>query len=412
VCYNGSTLTVAEYRDFYVLNILFIKKLYSPIGGSEAMTYQLATRLADRGHRVRVLSLWQHPQRYQFPPPGSLIDEGEQYRLYLDAGVEICQLRPRYGQIGNFLDVLSPFNLLRRSVARELAQGFEVIHNVCREYAEASLQLADELGAKLIMTPLAHPGQAWGGAGQADIARYRRADAVVALTTVEREWYLARGVAPERVKVIGLGPSIDGPGDGKAFRQEHAIDGPMVLFVGRKERYKGVDTLLAATPLVWRHHPRTHFAFVGEAPWYDWLWGSFRHRGDSRIVNLPVVDEQTKANAFAACDVFCLPSRHETFGLVYAEAWLCAKPVIGVDIPPLREVISDGVDGLIVHQRAQEIASAIGRLLANPVQARRMGLAGRRKVEERYAWHHIVKQTEQLYSSLLHKHVPPLDLAI
>lgn len=384
------------------LNVLFVKKLYSPVGGSEAMTYQLATRLAQRGHRVRVLSLQPWSRRYQFPPADSLVASGQHYQVFHDKGVEVCQLESHLGKVGCWLDIMAPFNLLRYDVARRFAQGFDIVHNVCREYAAASWRLSREIGAPLVMTPLAHPGQAWGGLDANDVALYQRADAVVALTSVEKSWYVNRGIRPERVHVIGLGPSIDGSaGDGDAFRRQYGLTGPVVLFVGRKERYKGVDAILKASSLVWRRHPRTSFVFIGEAPWYDRLWGSFRDYTDERILNLPVVDEKTKADAFAACDIFCLPSKHETFGLVLAEAWSFAKPVIGGDIGPLREVIADGVDGLIVPQKPERIAEAINGLLDDPEKARRLGLAGKSKVEGPYSWDCVVERMEQLYVDLL-----------
>lgn len=383
------------------MNILFLKKLYSPIGGSEALTFQLATRLAAHGHRVRVLSLWPRRERYGFPPAADLALVHSTHRLYLNAGVELYQLRPRLGALGGVLDVLAPFNLLDYTVAHGLASGFDLVHVVCREYAAAGLRLARETGMAYVTTPLPHPGQAWGGAGRGDVAIYRQADAVMALTEAERGWYLRQGVDAERVMTVDLGPTFAGPGDGAGFRRRYGLDGPVVLFVGRKERYKGVQALARAASLVWRRHPGARFVFIGEDSAFEWLWGTFREPLDPRILNLPVVDDATKADAFAACDVFCLPSRHETFGLVFAEAWQCGKPVIAGDIPAGRALIADGVDGLLVRQSADDIASAITRLLDDPALARGMGEAGRRKIATRYNWTHTIAQTEQLYAAAL-----------
>ena len=383
------------------MNILFVKKLYSPVGGSEVLTYQLATRLAARGHRVRVLSLWPAGERYDFPPLSSLALVYPTHRLFVHEGVELYQLRPRWGALGQALDVLAPFNLLRYEVARELARGFDLVHNVCREYAAAALRLARESGACFVATPLPHPGQLWGGTWRGDLAIYRQADAVIALSEAERAWYVGWGVDETRVRVIGLGPTLKAPGDGAAFRRRYGLDGPVILFVGRKEPYKGVGALAAAAPLVWRHHPDARFVFVGEDSAICPLWDPLRGRKDPRLVNLPALGEADKADAFAACDVFCVPSRHETFGLVYAEAWFCGKPVVAGDIPPLRSIVDDGVDGLLVRQRPREIAERIVWLLDNPALARRMGEAGQRKVARRYNWERTIAETEDLYSKLL-----------
>ncbi|MCL4466764.1 MAG: glycosyltransferase family 4 protein [Chloroflexi bacterium] len=383
------------------MKITFLKKGYSPVGGSEVLTYELATRLAARGHAVRVLCQWPAGERYGFPPRQSLRRETREYRLFWHRGVEIYQLLPRLGGLGRRLDVLSPFNLLRGGLALALAGCPEVIHNVCREYAPQALALSRALGARLVLTPLAHPGQFWAGDRATDVALYRQADAVVALTGAEKRWYAARGVTGDRVHVVGLGPCLAAPGDGAAFRHQYNLAGPVVLFIGRKEPYKGVGALVRAAALVWQRQPATHFVFIGEGSFFDLFADPFRGRQDPRFLNLPRVDEASKANAYAACDVFCLPSRHETFGMVYAEAWLCGKPVVGGDIPTLRDVIADGSDGFCVPQRPEAIAGALLRLLDDPALRARLGEAGRRKVADRFNWDEVVRQHEALYERLL-----------
>ena len=385
------------------MRIVFLKKSYSPIGGSEVLTHELATRLAARGHEVRVVCQWPVGERYGFPPPHSLLETDLDFRRYLYEGVSISSsLRPGLGELGQRLDVLSPFNLLRYDLARQLSHGADIIHNICREYAPQAVRLARDLGARLVMTPLAHPGQFLAGDTGLDMGHYRRADALVALTAAERGWYAKQGVDAEKVSVIGLGPNLSCPGDAKWFRRRFRIPtGPIVLYVGRKERYKGVNVLAQAAPLVWRQFPEARFVFIGEASLFDLFTSPFRGRIEPRLINLPPVDEATKAAAYAACDVFCMPSRYETFGLVYAEAWLCGKPVVGGDIPALRDVIEHGEDGFLVGQRPDEVAGALIHLLADPSLRARLGAAGQRKVECIYNWDAVVEQTESLYSRLV-----------
>ncbi|MHB1132196.1 MAG: glycosyltransferase family 4 protein [Chloroflexota bacterium] len=383
------------------MRILFLKKAYSPVGGSEVLTYQLATRLASRGHEVQVVCQWPTGERYGFPPPQSLVETDLDYRRFVHEGVEVFQLRPNLGELGRRLDVLAPFNMLRYDLARRLVDGADIVHNICREYAPQAVRLARELGAALVMTPLAHAGQFLAGNTGTDIGRYQQADALVALTEAERGWYAEQGVAANKVAVIGLGPNLICPGDAKWFRRRFRVPGPIVLYVGRKERYKGVNVLAEAAPLVWRQFPETRFVFIGEASLFDFITSPFRGRIEPRLINLPPVDEPTKAAAYAACDVFCMPSRHETFGLVYAEAWLCGKPVVGGDIPNLRDVIEHGKDGFLVGQRPDEVAGALIHLLADPALRCRLGAAGRRKVKRLYNWDVVVEQTESLYARLI-----------
>src|SRR3990172_6557070 len=96
------------------VNILFIKKLYSPVGGSETLTYQWARRLAAGGHDVRVLSLWPVYRRHNFPPRERPLLAGEHYRAFTDGGVAVYQLAPYGGALGKLLDILPFSNLVRR----------------------------------------------------------------------------------------------------------------------------------------------------------------------------------------------------------------------------------------------------------------------------------------------------------
>ena len=110
-----------------------------------------------------------------------------------------------------------------------------------------------------------------------------------------------------------------------------------------------------------------------------------------------MVSEEAKAEAYARTTILAMPSRHETFGQTYLEAWSAWRPVIAGDIPPLREVVRDGVDGLVVAQEPGAIARAILALLCDPVRARRMAEAGRLKVQEQWTWDRVAERTERAY---------------
>jgi glycosyltransferase involved in cell wall biosynthesis len=169
----------------------------------------------------------------------------------------------------------------------------------------------------------------------------------------------------------------------------------MILFLGQHYRYKGYREVLLAAPRVWEKFPDATFVFLGRA-----VGGSeadFSERMDRRSLRLGEVDLQTKTDALAACTVLCVPSTQESFGGVYTEAWSFGKPVIGCGIPAVSEVISDGVDGLLVAQEPLPIADAICQLLASPAAAEAMGEAGRIKVQERYSWERLSALTERAY---------------
>jgi glycosyltransferase involved in cell wall biosynthesis len=100
-----------------------------------------------------------------------------------------------------------------------------------------------------------------------------------------------------------------------------------------------------------------------------------------------------------------MPSLHETFGIGYLEAWLHERPVVGGDIPPLREVIADGIDGFCVRQRAEDVAGAIRKLLDDPALRSTMGRAGSAKLWEKWDWDRVIDRVEEAYArALAHTH--------
>lgn len=361
------------------MRIVIAKKLLSTIGGSEAQARALAAALRDRGHDVRVVGMRPAWQRPGIPsgPRGDLRESS--------GGVEYRYLATAFAAVDGLLGT----SLIGwRRLAREL-EGAEIVHSIAREWAGPAERAAREVGAAFVETPLAHPGQRFSGEGRADVDRYARADALLALTEWEAGWYRGRGA--RNVHVTGTGAVI-------ARVPDLPSEPATILFVGRKERYKGYDALRAAAPLVWRARPDARFVvigqrrFLGPAPLRDPRWWE-----------PGVVGEREKAEAYARATVFCMPSEHETFGHTYVEAWCARRPVIAGDIPPLREIVREGVDGSHARNEPGDVARAILALLADPALARRMGEAGHARVAERWTWPAVAERTERAYLSALER---------
>jgi glycosyltransferase involved in cell wall biosynthesis len=121
---------------------------------------------------------------------------------------------------------------------------------------------------------------------------------------------------------------------------------------------------------------------------------------DPRILRLGTLDLREKTDALAACDVLCVPSTQESFGGVFTEAWSLGRPVIGGDIPPVREVIDDDVDGFVVPPSPEFVAARIRCLLEDPARGHAMGAAGRRKVAARWSWPVLAAATERIYEEV------------
>jgi glycosyltransferase involved in cell wall biosynthesis len=397
------------------VNLLYTITAYPPsVGGAQAHFHELARRLVQR-HQLRVLAHWAETRtdwllgttlRSASAAPGRT-EEG-----YILDGVPVhlLSLTPKERLLaaphvlGYYLIKGSAISHLSDLVLRHLepyAGGVDLVHNgrIGREgLSFASLKLARRLDVPFVLTPFHHPR--WVGWNYQHYTRlYREADGVIALTEVEREALIRLGVAPSRVFVTGMGPILAGSADAGSFRQQHHIAGPLVLFLGQKYRYKGCAELLQAAPLVWTRFPEATFLFLGPRTHYS--RALFRHHADLRIVELGIVDLATKTDALAACDLLCLPSTQESFGAVFAEAWMLGKPVIGGDSPAAREVIHEGVDGYVVEQQPAAIAERILYLLEHPAACRQLGERGRAKTLSLYTWERLVEQTESVYRTLL-----------
>jgi glycosyltransferase involved in cell wall biosynthesis len=147
----------------------------------------------------------------------------------------------------------------------------------------------------------------------------------------------------------------------------------VVLFLGRKTPDKGFDLLLHAAPHLWRRFPDARIVLAG---------AEGRDRpipaaaNDPRVVQLGHIDDAEREDAYAACDVFCLPSFAEAFGLVVLEAWGYGKPVVASDIPTLSERLARG-GGLTAPLEPEAIAEALARVLGDTELRDRLGAEGR-----------------------------------
>lgn len=392
--------------------VLFTITSYPPaIGGAQLHTHQLVKRLSAC-HSVQVITLWGENRTdwllgttLKAPlEPKSYIFEGVPVELITLTSVERRQLFPFV--VGYYAFKPLAIRHIAGVFAAKIgpfAQNCDLIHNarIGREpLSFASLKVARQQDIPFIFVPYHHPR--WVGWNYREyLSLYRQADALIALTQAEKQTLVELGVKPERVFVTGNGPNLAEKADSDRFRQSLNLSAqvPLVLFLGQKYRYKGIEALVAAAKLVWTKYPEAHFLFIGPPTPFSKKF--FTHQQDSRLIEIGMVDLQQKTDALAACTLLCLPSTQESFGGVFTEAWMLGKPVIGADIPAIREVIDDEVNGYLTPLEAEAIAAKICFLFDNPAVAYRLGQAGRVKTLEQYSWEKLAQKTEEIYTQVL-----------
>ena len=143
---------------------------------------------------------------------------------------------------------------------------------------------------------------------------------------------------------------------------------------------------------VWRAVPDARLVIAGAstletAEIQAMLARSAPGSGRGRWTSFSTSPIRTSSGCLRAASVLVLPSTVESFGIVLLEAWASATPVVALDTPTMRDVVTDGRDGLLVDSDGdEEMAGAIIECLTDPDRARSMGLAGFRNAADRYTW--------------------------
>ena len=243
------------------------------------------------------------------------------------------------------------------------------------------------------------------------------ARAIIAVSAAMREDILRvyPALDPSLVHVIRNGIDTDvwhpaGPVQSGSVLAELGVDPhrPMVAFVGRITRQKGVSHLVAAAH---QFSPGVQLVLCAGAPdtpeIADEVGAAVARLARSRdgvfwIREMLPTGELREI--LSAATVFVCPSVYEPLGIVNLEAMACATAVVASDVGGIPEVVVDGITGSLVHYDAGDptgyqarLAAAVNELVADPAKARRYGQAGRQRCIEEFSWAHVAEQTLEIY---------------
>ena len=268
------------------------------------------------------------------------------------------------------------------------------------------LREAKACGARVIATPCTHFGED----GSDEVSRHytrpaqirllNHCDALFALTHMEQQRLLELGIQAGRIRHTGFGIDVGEVTGGNAerFRTQWKVRGPVVLQLGAKAVDKGSVALVEAMKKVWNDHMDVALVLVGASTreFDNYLQHQPAMPG---LLNIGPVTEDEKRDVLAAATLLAHPSRVESFGIVYLEAWANRKPVIGANTPVSREVIRHDKDGLLVpFGNVEAIREAILQLLRNPDDAALMGQNGYDKVRDHHSWNALLPGILRVFS--------------
>ncbi len=397
------------------MQIGYVSSSYWPIiGGMPIFLRQLARAMQAEGATIRIATRFTHRQPASM---AELLTTQEPGREYTEDGILIKVLHARGLHTWLFpvayrthfrekLDRLAQ-HIFTEAFLPELdafLHTVDVIHlsGTGRELLGfAALRLARRQGIPFFVTPHIHIG-IWGDS-ELDLRLYREADGIFALTHVEKDHLARLGIPEERITVTGNGINVTGEGS-SSWKDRHRIEGPLILFLGRKASYKGFHRLLNILPEVWKYRPDAHIVFAGPDETDTWRTLTPRQRAtleDKRVLNLPPVSEEEKEDLLASCDICCVPSEAEAFGMVYLEAWYYRKPTVGLRIPTLVELFGRSGGGLLARNE-RELTMALLRLLGNERERLLLGNSGF-AFARAFTWPRIARHTLDSYRKVLNR---------
>jgi alpha-maltose-1-phosphate synthase len=244
------------------------------------------------------------------------------------------------------------------------------------------------------------------------------ADAVIAVSRASKVDVLASypAVDPDRVHVVhnGVDTSFYRPDPGTDVVDRLGLDRdrPMVVFVGRITRQKGVPHLLRAAL---RFDEAAQIVLLASSPDTPELAAETETAIDrlrderTGVVWVPeMVSREDLRQVLTHATVFVCPSIYEPLGIVNLEAMACETAVVASDVGGIPEVVADGETGLLVPYDARDpegfergLAEGVNALVTDPGRAHTFGQAGRARVIREFAWSAVAGRTLEIYESLL-----------
>jgi FkbM family methyltransferase len=383
-----------------------------PMGGIARYTVELARGMAARGHDVHVVTesevpyrldfedgVWVHryPRNDRFMPSldghllgynlahvgavwRAVVDVAHRFPLDLVAGnvwlaeVLVCGLDPRWPTV---MTTSTPLQTIA-ATQPALAVKAEVSWQVRMEHA--ALRTAGQLHA------VSH-------AVYADI----------------REQVPEANNVPAEVIWHGVSDRA------QYVEKQQPHDGIEILFVGRLEPRKGIDTLLEASIQLIRERPGVRLRVVGaDNPYASEDPRPYAERVRQRLASEPAVlaqiefegelSDATVDQLLQGCDIFCAPSRYESFGLMNVEAMMFSRPVVSTRVGGIPEVVVDDETGILVDpDDVGGLLRALRRLVDDPALARRLGRAGRARYETEFTNDTAVARMLDLFERTLHR---------
>jgi glycosyltransferase involved in cell wall biosynthesis len=376
------------------MKILQVIELFAPrFGGSINSVFLLSKNLAERGHKVTIITA-----DYEF-------DKAYSAELQ-DIGIEVLP----FHSILAFASYI--FTPSMKSWLKTNLKDFDVIHmhnfrsyqnNIVRIYAnkynipyvlQARGSVLPFLGKQILKRSF---DLVWGYSLLQDASR------IIALTDVEVAQYEYMRIKKEKIEKVPNGININEfrslPSQGR-FKYKYKIDTSekIILYLGRIHWIKGLDLLIESFTDLSKDRADVKLVLVGPDDGYKNILERKIDAfgvGEKTILTGPL-HKYEKLEAYVDADVYVLPSKYETFPNTVLEACACGTPVIVTDRCGIADIIDDRA-GLVVPYDKDCLREAIMRILNEDKLRQDFSVNGKLLVNERFNWGKIVEQVERIY---------------
>ncbi len=405
----------------------FIHRYWPARGGSEKFFEEISERLAADGNEVSVFTTEAIDIQHYWLPGKETSEVERETRNGVDIRRFKVHKLPKHpqalrilgkvpGQLPkSFFSFPSPLvpDMLRLARSDE---PFDIVHATALPYDSilySAYVAARRRQVPLVYSPFFHLGEE----DNQDVRKHytrphqlkmvKSADKVLVQTDIERDFLLSEGLDSSKMLKLGMGinPSELEGGDGAAFREKFSLQGPIVCYIGPKTYDKGTFHLVRAMQKLWEAGDPSTLVMAGtNIEDFTRYLGKLPAKVKDNCLMLDYIGDEDKRGLLDACTLLVLPSRSDSFGIVFLEAWFYGKPVVGANAGGIPGLVRDGVDGLLVpFGDVRELAASIRKILLDHEYASELGTAGRERVLAEFTWDEKYAVVKRLYEELTGK---------
>lgn len=407
----------------------FVHRYPPAVGGAEAWVQRLSRGLAARGDAVTVWTttaidleaMWR--RGFCEHPLEETLEDGvrvRRYRLsmrfpgrkFLLKAATLFPHRPTQLR----MIPSSPQSRRMWRAARYAVDDVDIVHAIAFPYGgilASAWALARRLRKPLVVTPFLHLGDPNNRHDRMRRAYtipplrwlLREADHVLVQTPTEHQAVTDLGVPGSRITIQGLGVASADCTGGDRAKARTKWNIPHAAFVvghlANQSVEKGTVDLLTAFQQLAHDRPDMHLLLAGSRM-PNFLAVERTLPATPQVHQLGPISDAEKRDFFAACDVFCMPSRSDSFGLVFLEAWANRLPVVGYRAGGVADLIRHREDGLLVDcGNVDQLGGALIDVMTHPERRAKWGETGHARLEPEFQWGDKIDTVRDVFQELV-----------